>query len=107
MKKILSLFALAGTLACTTPASAEVVFASVTSSVPNAWTEVVTTVPVDVCNIQRIPIYYEVRGKGATGLEVLGGAIIGGLIGKGITDKDEGAVVGGILGGVAAAEVNP
>lgn len=104
MKKILALLTLTGTITCATPASAEVVIASVTSSVPNAWTEVVTTVPVDVCNMQRIPIYKEVRGKGASGLEVLAGTLFGGLLGKAVTDKDEGAVVGGIIGGVAAAE---
>ena len=30
--------------------------------------------------------------------------MFGGLLGKAVTDKDEGAVAGGIIGGVAAAE---
>lgn len=107
MKKFLAIMALVGIGACATPASAQqnpTIIATVISAEPNAWTEVVTTVPVEVCSFERVPVYDEVKGKGASGLEVLAGALFGGLLGKAVTDEDEGAVVGGIIGGVAAAE---
>ena len=52
MKKFLALVAFVGIGACATPASAQrnpSVTATVISAQPNAWTEVVTSVPVDVC----------------------------------------------------------
>ena len=107
MKKFLALVAFVGIGACATPASAQrnpSVTATVISAQPNAWTEVVTSVPVDVCSVERVPVYDYVKGQGASGLEVLAGALFGGLLGKAVTDEDEGAVVGGIIGGVAAAE---
>jgi uncharacterized protein YcfJ len=106
MKKFLALVVLVGIGACATPASAQrnpSVTATVTFAQPNAWTEVVTSVPVDV-SVERVPVYDYVKGQGASGLEVLAGALFGGLLGKAVTDEDEGAVVGGIIGGVAAAE---
>jgi len=52
----------------------------------------------------QVPVYDRVQGQGATGLEVLFGALFGGLAGKAITDKDEGAAAGAIIGGAVAAE---
>lgn len=75
--------------------------ATVTAVQP-VYTSSYVNQPTNRCNIVQVPVYGN-RG-GASGLEVLGGAIIGGLIGKGVTDTDEGAVVGGVIGGVAAAE---
>lgn len=101
MKRIFALlpFALMG--ACATPAAAET--AIVVDVEPN-WIEVVRTVPVESCNIAQVPIYENVQGQGATGLEVLFGSVFGGLLGKAVTDKDEGAVAGAVIGGVVAAE---
>ena len=43
-------------------------------------------------------------GGGASGTDVLGGMIIGGLLGKGITGKDNGAAAGAVLGGIFQAD---
>jgi len=79
------------------------VYAEVTNVAPN-YREVVTSRPQRVCRTENVPVYGKVKGSGATGLEVLGGAIIGGLFGKALTDKDEGAAAGAVVGGVVAAE---
>jgi len=79
------------------PAFAEAVtdhFKTVTKRTP--YTET-------VCNIVDVPIYGNVGG-GASAGDVLGGMIIGGLIGKGITDKDNGAAAGAVIGGMIAAD---
>lgn len=60
-------------------------------------------VPYTECGNVEVPIYGNVS-TGANGGEVLSGMIIGGLLGKGITGKDNGAAAGAILGGVIAAD---
>jgi len=93
-------------LALATPVRAvadDVVYATITSVTPN-YIELVTPVRKNTCSFVDVPVYDTVQGQGATGLEVLGGAIIGGLFGKAITDKDEGAAAGAVIGGVVAAE---
>ena len=87
--------------ACAAPAAAEK--AIITEVEPN-WTQVTRNVPVETCNMAQVPVYDRVQGQGATGLEVLFGALFGGLAGKAITDKDEGAAAGAIIGGAVAAE---
>lgn len=77
--------------------------AVITSVVPN-FKQVVTKTPQNVCTTKYLPVYETVQGQGASGLEVLGGAIVGGLLGKGVTKKDEGAIVGGLIGGAVVAE---
>jgi len=101
MKKILSILSLVAMGACAAPAAAEK--AIITEVEPN-WTQVTRNVPVETCNMAQVPIYEQVTGQGATGLEVLFGALFGGLAGKAITDKDEGAAAGAIIGGAVAAE---
>ena len=101
MKKILSILSLVAMGACATPATAEK--AIITEVEPN-WTQVTRNVPVETCNMAQVPVYDRVQGQGATGLEVLFGALFGGLAGKAITDKDEGAAAGAIIGGAVAAE---
>jgi uncharacterized protein YcfJ len=59
--------------------------------------------PSEQCQVVQVPVYGR-TGNGASGLEVIGGALIGGLFGKAVTDKDEGAVIGGLVGGAVAAE---
>ena len=93
-------------LALTIPLKAaadDVVYANITSVTPN-YIELVTPARKNICSFVDVPIYDTVQGQGATGLEVLGGAIIGGLFGKAITEKDEGAAAGAVIGGVVAAE---
>ena len=101
MKKILSILSLVAMGACATPAAAET--AIVVDVEPN-WIEVVRTIPVESCDIAQVPIYENVQGQGASGLDVVFGSIFGGLLGKAVTDKDEGVVAGAIIGGAVAAE---
>ena len=101
MKRIFSILSLVAMGACATPAAAEK--AIITEVEPN-WTQVTRNVPVETCNMTQVPVYDRVQGQGATGLEVLFGALFGGLAGKAITDKDEGAAAGAVIGGVVAAE---
>lgn len=49
-------------------------------------------------------VAYQETVKGAKPAEILGGAIIGGVIGKVATGKDAGAAVGAIIGGAVANE---
>ena len=60
---------------------------------------------VEVCKDVQVPVYGNV-GSGASAGDVLGGMIIGGLIGKGVTDKDQGAAAGAVIGGMIAADKN-
>lgn len=101
MKRILSILSLVAMGSCATPAAAET--AIVVDVEPN-WIEVSRTVPVESCGITQVPIYETVQSQGATGLDVLFGSVFGGLLGKAVTDKDEGAVAGAVIGGVVAAE---
>jgi len=101
MKKILSILSLVAMGACAAPAAAEK--ATITAVEPS-WTQVTRNVPVETCNMSQVPIYEPVNGQGATGLDVLFGALFGGLAGKALTDKDEGAAAGAVIGGVVAAE---
>ena len=79
------------------------VWAEITDIAPN-YKEITTSRPQRVCRTENVPVYGKVQGQGASGLDVLGGAILGGLFGKAITDKDEGAAAGAVIGGVVAAE---
>jgi uncharacterized protein YcfJ len=54
------------------------------------------------CEEVQVPIYGQT--KGANGGDVLMGMIFGGLLGKGITGKDNGAAAGAVMGGVIAAD---
>jgi len=93
--KILSAFTVM--MLAASPALAETVkdhYKTVTKRIP--YTET-------VCNIVDVPIYGNVGG-GASGADVLTGMIIGGLIGKGVTNKDNGAAAGAVIGGVIAAD---
>jgi uncharacterized protein YcfJ len=101
MKRILAVLSMVGIGSCASPATAEI--AIVTNVEPN-WIKVVRTVPVESCDIAQVPIYENVQGQGATGLEVLFGSVFGGLLGKAVTDKDEGAIAGAVIGGAVVAE---
>lgn len=54
------------------------------------------------CSIESVP--YQDSVTGGTPEQVLGGAIIGGLLGKAATDDNAGAVVGALIGGAIANE---
>ena len=64
----------------------------------------VSSVPKQTCRTVDVPIYGQTQRSGASGADVLGGMIIGGLLGKGVTGKDDGAAAGAVLGGIISAD---
>lgn len=100
MKQILLASAIAATPAMAseqTTATIEDVYATVVEQTP--YTR-------QVCADVEVPIYGTItrQGSGASGGDVLAGMIIGGLLGKGATGKDDGAAAGAVLGGIIAAD---
>ena len=99
MKRILLVSVLAATSASAeqTTATIEDVYATVVEQTPYT---------LQVCQNVEVPIYGTVtrQGGGASGGDVLTGMILGGLLGKGATGKDDGAAAGAVLGGIIAAD---
>ncbi len=60
-------------------------------------------IPFQSCSIQKVPIYGKIQSQPDVGA-VVGGAVLGGIIGKAVTKKDRGAAVGAIVGGALANE---
>lgn len=56
------------------------------------------------CETKSVP--YQAIEKGGSPEKVIGGAIIGGVIGKVVTDKNTGAAAGAIVGGAIANETS-
>ena len=54
------------------------------------------------CETTKVP--YQVTVKSGEPEKVIGGAIVGGVIGKAVTDDDAGAAVGAIIGGAIGHE---
>ena len=53
----------------------------------------------------KVPVYGKVvSGSGASGADVLGGMVVGALLGKALTNDNNAAGVGAVMGGVVAAE---
>ena len=84
-----------------TAANADTQYARVTRVDANYGYVKVNT-PVQRCEDVQVAIYGETQG--ANGGDVLMGMIIGGLLGKGVTGKDNGAAAGAVFGGVIAAD---
>ncbi len=64
-------------------------------------------VPERRCRNIKVPVYGQVAsGSGASGADVLGGMVVGALIGKALTNDNNAAGVGAVMGGVVAAEQN-
>lgn len=83
------------------PAHAENVRAYITDEYKTVTKRIPTT--EQICRNVDVPIYGKKNG-GASAGDVLGGMIIGGLIGKGATGKDNGAAAGAVIGGMIAAD---
>ena len=60
-------------------------------------------IPFQSCSIQKVPVYGNIQSQPDVGA-VVGGAVLGGIIGKAVTKKDRGAAVGAIVGGALANE---
>lgn len=104
MQKFLASVALLIAATSTANAADIVEYATVTSVKPR-WENVSVNVPQTVCTEIRVPIYSLQQSRtGAGAGDVLGGMIIGGLLGKGITGKDNGAAAGAVFGGMIAAD---
>ena len=54
------------------------------------------------CETKRVP--YQATVKGGEPEKVIGGALIGGVIGKAVTDENAGAVAGAVIGGAIGHE---
>ncbi len=61
------------------------------------------SIPYELCSNQQQPVYGEVLTENDPSAFV-GGAIVGGILGKAITDKEGGAALGAIIGGAIANE---
>lgn len=60
--------------------------------------------PTTVCSDVEVPIYGNIEKQGNAAGGALAGMIIGGLIGKGATGKDNGAAAGAVIGGLIGAD---
>ena len=60
-------------------------------------------IPFQSCSTQKVPVYGKIQSQPDVGA-VVGGAVLGGIIGKAVTKKDRGAAVGAIVGGALANE---
>lgn len=56
------------------------------------------------CDTEMVP--YQETVKGGSPEKVIGGALVGGVIGRVVTDKNAGAAVGAIVGGAIANETS-
>lgn len=56
------------------------------------------------CETRKVP--YQETVKGGSPEKIIGGAIVGGVIGRVVTDKNAGAAVGAIVGGAVANETS-
>ena len=103
MKKLLMATALVGVASC---ATAETIASNVKGTVTEVQplTRVVSVErPHRSCNTVEVPVYGNVGG-GASAGDVLGGMIIGGLLGKGVSGNDKGAAAGAVIGGMISAD---
>ena len=102
MKKLVASTALAVFLS--TPAFADRnPMAMITNVKPNYQT-VYMNVPRTECQNVEVPVYGTVTRQGNAGEGALAGMIIGGILGKGVTGKDDGAAAGAVIGGIIGAD---
>ena len=104
MKKFLIAGAIASVFSTAAIADTIRVTVPVIDSKPNYITKNIRT-PQKQCNTVDVPIYGNIGG-GASAGDVLGGMIIGGLLGKGVSGNDKGAAAGAVIGGMISADKN-
>lgn len=97
--KIVKIFAIIFALTTTSANASET--ATITNVTPVYQDNYVTRSGTRCYDI-RVPVYHDERR--ADGTNILGGMIVGGLIGRGLTGSDEGTAIGAIVGGIAAPE---
>lgn len=68
------------------------------------WSTDTQSIPKKTCRTVDVPIYGQTQSNGASAGDVLGGMIIGGLLGKGVSGNDKGAAAGAIIGGMVSAD---
>jgi len=85
------------------PVNASEILATIVNIEPNYYWEK-SNQPVETCENVQVPIYGNVQGQGASGGDVLSGAILGGILGKALTGEDNAAAFGAIVGAMGAAE---
>jgi uncharacterized protein YcfJ len=56
------------------------------------------------CSNVQVPIYGQRQSQGDAAGGALAGMIIGGILGKGLTGKDDGAAAGAVMGGIIGAD---
>lgn len=56
------------------------------------------------CGEVNVPVYGTVQRQGNAGVDAFVGMIVGGLLGKAVTGKDDGAAAGAVMGGVIGAD---
>lgn len=78
----------------------------VNANVEDVFTQVAESVPYteNECVNVEVPVYGHRQVQGNAGSGALGGMILGGLIGKGISGDDQGAAAGAVLGGIIGAD---
>ena len=67
---------------------------------------ITTSVPYQdrQCFNVEVPVYETVTRRGDAAGGALAGMIIGGILGKGLTGKDDGAAAGAVMGGIIGAD---
>lgn len=102
MKKIITILATVIGLANTAHAGNITTTGEVIRIEP-IYTQVSNRQPKQICGNVDIPVYGS-GGNNNAGANALAGMIIGGILGKGVTGKDNGAAAGAVIGGIIGAD---
>jgi uncharacterized protein YcfJ len=102
MKKLLTATAITMALASSAMAEATA-YANIVNVVTNYKNNGSTrTEAYQLCETKQVPVTRESGTSAGEG--ALAGMIIGGIIGKGVTGKDNGAAAGAVIGGIIGAD---
>ena len=105
MKKLIAATAMLTVASCATAETLTMNVKGTVTSVQPLTRVVSVERPHRSCNTVEVPVYGNVGG-GASAGDVLGGMIIGGLLGKGVSGNDRGAAAGAVIGGMVSADKN-